>query len=303
MRVSFALTAALTVLGFLRGKPPSHLRSIRQQLLAVENNPQRFSQLLNNHIQTMLCLNQYYEAALLIDYFKNRGSSNHAAIDAATSLVTDSSADDACKDFAEYCILGTLAFIISCMATLEFVSPKDMSEEEHLSSVGLKSILGALIVSAFLMYQRGNFLEQRSIEQKNATISELFTRAFMARFIEKFPSLFENGTAIVDSEHVRFEFPVKAANEDASDFHKLLVAQPAVAAHYIENAFGDHLVNVRPDPHGSAKIQIMVKYRSAEHCTQLVKQMSAPFFNLDSFSQAVKSTVAPHYRPGQGGPR
>ncbi len=300
MRVSFALTA----LGFLRDNPPANLLNIRQQLFSVENDPQLFSHALNQNIQALLSQTQHYEAALLIHYFKNRGSSSHAVIDAATNLITNSSADDAKKDFVEYYLLGTLAFIINSVAIPAFAPPKDLPEEAHVFFVGLKSIFGALILSAFLLYKRGNMLEKISIEQKNATTSDQFTRAFVAQFIEKFPSLFENGTATVGSDQVRFEFQIKAANENASDFHTLLVSQPAVAAQCIENAFGAHLINVMPDPNDSAKIQIMVSFRSAEQCQQLVKQMNLPFFNLDSLNQAAMRSVAVSYNsPGQGGPR
>jgi hypothetical protein len=62
-------------------------------------------------------------------------------------------------------------------------------------------------------------------------------------------------------------------------------------------------VNVMLDPNDPNKIQLLVKYRSAEHCTQLVKHMSEPIFKLNNLSLAAQGNVAPHYRPGQGGPR
>jgi hypothetical protein len=294
MRVSF--------LNLFWSKPPAKLFNIRNQLLAAENNPQLFSQILTDNIQTLLYYNQYDEARLLAHYLKvhNQFRQNDEAIDKAILFITDRAVPDAIKDFIEYYILVTLVLLLNNL-TPAFAPRDDMPEEARTSFILFKILIGSPLISAFLMYKRENLLEKGSLEKKQATISSKFCEDFISKFTTKLEPLFEAGVATIGSEHVLFEFQVKATNENASDFHKLLVAQPTVAAQCIETAFGDHLVNVLPDSNDSAKIHIMVRFRSAERCKQLVSQINLPFFNLDNLGEAVKANVAPYYRPGQGG--
>lgn len=295
MRVSF--------LNLFWSKPRAKLFDIRNQLLATETNLQLFSQVLTDNIQTLLYYNQYDEARLLVHYLKvhNQLRQNEEAIDKAILFITDRAEPDAIKDFIEYYILITLVLLLNSL-TPAFAPREDMPEEARTLFILFKTLIGSLLISGFLMYKRENLLEKGSLEKKQATTSPQFCEDFISKFTTKLESIFKGGLATIGSEYVLFEFQVNETNEDSSDFHKLLVAQPAVAAQGIENAFGDHLVNVLPSPNDSAKIQIMVRFRSAEQCKQLVNQINLPFFNLDNLNEAGKANLAPAHRLGRGGP-
>lgn len=265
-----------SVINFFWPKPPANLQARRQELVALENDPQQFSRLLNRRIGRLVDNNQYDEAWLLIGYFKNRRVCGQAAITAAIELVDTYSELDKHRDSSEYYILAGLLLVLKMMPTL---NPGDsMQEDMAQEAIFAKAVVVAWLLIFFLTCARERFVDMKIVGKRLSTTSDEFTQDFISHFTTRLAGLFEeDGSATVEAaaERVCFAFQIKALEANSGEFHQLWVDNLSAAVRYLEDAFGDQLVNVIPDANDPTKIQIMVRYRSAEKCAQLIHQVDS----------------------------